>query len=131
MLDNWKPSEEQIEIVVAFWMMILEVSDQEKRSAFEEALRELMNSDSVPIMLYNDYDPQRELLDCVQKAGIKCKGYMFSGRGIFPDKTETTIRYSKGVEIKLGYANWIGNASSVDELNRMLAPYNIGPNSSE
>ena len=36
--------------------------------------------------IYNDYDPQGPLLAAVREV-VECRGYMFSGDGLFPRKT--------------------------------------------
>ena len=56
----------------------------EKREQFRAALlRHLPDADW---QTYNDYDPQGLLLAAVREV-VECAGVMFSGRGLFPDKT--------------------------------------------
>ena len=49
-----------------------------------------------------DYDPFGVLLEALHSAGIECRGYMFSGKGVFPLKTIMKIG-SSGVKVKEGF----------------------------
>lgn len=52
-----------------------------------------------------DYDPQGIVLEAVNAIGIKCRGYMFSARGILPQKHSLFVTKDKLVP-KEGYGNW-------------------------
>ena len=79
--------------------------------AFINALRPRIETDLASeghVYLENDYDPRGILLDAVREIGIECRGYMFSGKGIFPDKHSLEI-YHDRLEPKEGYGNWTDN----------------------
>jgi hypothetical protein len=78
------------------------------RKAFEASLTTsifLRLEISGGCLLTCDYDPWDILLDAVRDAGIECRGFGFSARGILPLKHETIVR-SGSIEPKEGYANW-------------------------
>lgn len=52
-----------------------------------------------------DYDPHGILLDAVRAAGLECGGFMFSARGILPQKHSTIVKPGL-IEPKEGYGNW-------------------------
>ena len=57
------------------------------------------------VMTENDYDPQGLMLDAVREViDQNCRGFMFSGRGILPDKTCLLVRPTL-LEPKEGYGN--------------------------
>lgn len=52
-----------------------------------------------------DYDPFGALLEAVKAAGLDCRGFMFSAKGILPQKHALDIE--PGVlKPKEGYGNW-------------------------
>lgn len=78
------------------------------RDAFEKALtvQILIQLETAGgCLLECDYDPQGAVLDAVRAAGVECRGWMFSAKGILPSKHETIIRPGH-IEPKEGYANW-------------------------
>jgi hypothetical protein len=52
-----------------------------------------------------DYDPQKHLLTAARDAGLECRGFMFSARGILPQKHSLDVTPDK-LEPKEGYGNW-------------------------
>ena len=58
------------------------------------------------VYLENDYDPGGLLLDAV-RATVEpdCRGFMFSGNGLFPQKHSTAIKVGL-ITPKEGYGNW-------------------------
>ena len=95
-----------------WWADRLNPQHEDKRSAFEEDLKmriiQHLNETSESLYLENDYDPRGILLDSViTTIDPNCRGYMFSGKGIFPEKH--TLDLIKGkIEAKEGYGNWTG-----------------------
>lgn len=66
-----------------------------------------------------DYDPKGILLAAVRASGIECRGFMFSARGILPEKCGTTVYPERAadpdfdqdaaparLQIKNGYGQW-------------------------
>jgi len=121
-----KLSVQQIKTILHFWMRVLEVEDQQKRDTFKLSLFAILQANH-PRRLYNDYDPQGELLECVRAAGVECKGHMFSGKGIFPQKTGTE-HVNGMVRVKVGYGNTLGMASTPEDVDTLLKGYRVGPN---
>jgi hypothetical protein len=81
--------------------------DKEK---FAAALMPLIEADlrqSGHCYLECDYDPRGHLLAAVRAAGLECAGFMFSARGILPEKHELDIT-PETLEPKEGYGNWTG-----------------------
>lgn len=52
-----------------------------------------------------DYDPKGPLLKAVHEAGLECGGFLFSAKGILPEKHTTLIKPGT-IEPKEGYGNW-------------------------
>lgn len=110
-------SDEQIEAAVRFWDGYFMIND--KREAFSNALREVLKEQQAEGKtrvgglafgdeLYVDYDPQGWLLEAVQRADIKCAGYMFSARGLFSCQKTGVYLQSGKVEAKEGYgSDWV------------------------
>jgi hypothetical protein len=126
-----KYTKDQREIVEAFWMRCLEVEDQGQRDAFRAALRAYLAGD-IHFKLYVDYDPEDELLDLLRGAGIECRGYLHSARGIFPEKTGTyCCMDGRGVELAVGRGERPGTAHDVADLDSLLKNYCLGVNWAE
>jgi hypothetical protein len=84
----------------------LQSGDKEKFRAFLEVeILKALETDG-QIFLECDYDPFGLLLDAVKEAGHKdCRGFMFSARGILPQKH--TLDITPGLlKPKEGYGNW-------------------------
>jgi hypothetical protein len=93
------------EIAAQWWADRLMKGDKDK---FKECLELHINkslTETGHCYLENDYDPHGGLLDAVRAAGVECSGVFFSGRGILPQKHETTVTPGK-IEPKEGYGNW-------------------------
>ena len=122
----------QIGVIHHFWMRVLEVEDEDKRTRFSAALmKRLVDDAPETYKLYNDYDPWGVLLTCIREAGVECRGHLFSCGGIFPQKTGTTVYRSdtSGVRLKVGYGGNLGVARTVADVDRLLKGYNVGPGS--
>lgn len=75
---------------------------------FKEALYLLVLADLMAhgsCELECDYDPRGHLLTAVRAAGLKCDGFMFSARGILPQKHDLEV-YPDRLVPKEGYGNW-------------------------
>ena len=57
------------------------------------------------IYLVCDYDPHGILLDALHAIGMECRGYMFSAKGILPEKHELMVTENY-LAPKEGYGNW-------------------------
>ena len=90
------------EIAAQWWADRFEIKD--KREELKEALlKHLPDGDW---KTYNDYDPDGPLLLAVSEV-TECRGFMFSGDGLFPRKTGLHRRGDILVA-KEGYgADWI------------------------
>lgn len=65
------------------------------------------------VHIENDYDPQGILLESVHATvDPECRGFMFSGDGLFPRKHSTTIKPGE-IHPKEGYGNW-GDVITID-----------------
>lgn len=90
-------SDELRDICAQWWADRLQIV--EKRELFKQALLPKIHDE---MDLWVDYDPNKPLLDALHEAGIECKGFGFSAKGILPMKTGIVIR--DGVaEAKVGY----------------------------
>lgn len=81
---------------------------QGDRDAFEKSLavQILIELETAGVCLLEcDYDPRGTVLDAVRAAGVECRGWMFSARGILPQKHETIVRPGR-IEPKEGYGRW-------------------------
>lgn len=88
-----------------WWADRLEQGD---RSKFIAALVPLIDADIAAhgsCRLECDYDPWDHLLTAVRAAGVECRGFMFSARGILPTKHSLWVRPNK-LEPKEGYGRW-------------------------
>lgn len=79
-----------------WWADRLEI--EEKRDAFKQALAPKIHE---KMILRVEYDPDDILLEALHEVGIKCRGVLFSAKGIFPAKTTMKIR--EQVRVKEGY----------------------------
>ena len=101
---------DQIETAAAmatdWWADRLQSGD---RSKFIETLRPLVEKDLRErgvCMLECDYDPFGHLLTAVRAAGnSECRGFLFSARGILPQKHSLDVTPGK-MSPKEGYGNW-------------------------
>jgi hypothetical protein len=103
-----------IDQIVSWWTDRLAIAD--KRPAFASALRDHFSAEwakevardvEPSVCLRVDYDPFDVLLDAVNEAGIECRGFMFSARGILPEKTCMQVSADK-VEASEGRrAAWV------------------------
>lgn len=121
-----KLSEHDINIIANYmadwWAERLMQGD---KVAFHESLKTAITKelsawpDRPYVSIECDYDPQGPLLDAVRAAGLKCDGYLFSARGILPQKHDTSIYPERVAEpefeteaaparfqAKEGYGNW-------------------------
>lgn len=105
--------------VADWWTERLQQGNQEAfnaslRASVDAALRE-----RPWLRLTCDYDPQGPLLEAVRAAGLKCDGFLFSARGILPQKHDLYIYPARAAEpefeqeaaparlvTKEGYGNW-------------------------
>jgi len=78
----------------------------------ERAVTEALNDPTSEYMraagyvhLQCDYDPKGILLDAVIAAGVECRGFAFSAKGILPMKTDLQV-FPDHLEPKEGYGNW-------------------------
>lgn len=81
---------------------------QGDREAFRADLAKRIDAaldDHGIVFTENDYDPQGILLESVRAIGIECRGFMFSGKGIFPDKHALDVT-ERMLTPKEGYGNW-------------------------
>lgn len=81
---------------------------QGDRAAFVAALRDLVARDLEArgsCHLECDYDPAGHLLEAVRAAGVECRGFMFSAKGILPEKHSLAVWPYKMLP-KEGYGNW-------------------------
>lgn len=93
-----------IDAAVNYWVNELQV--EEKRPAFREALRKVVEREHKPgevLRLVVDYDPFEPLLTAVREAGIECRGCMFSADGLFYSKTRTRIEEDGSFVVQEGY----------------------------
>lgn len=107
-------SDEAKEVAAKWWSKHL---PQENRGAFEIALCALLPDGDWG--LYNDYDPDELLIQAVRVAGLKCRGFMFSGKDLgFPEKSGLDF-YGGVLREKVGYGAeykqiWPANAVMED-----------------
>lgn len=92
-----------------WWAQRLDDAHSDRRDMFrldlEQRIVDALDKDG-EVMIENDYDPQDILLDAVHATvDAECRGWLFSGRGLFPDKHETYVTVGC-IEPKEGYANW-------------------------
>ena len=93
------------EMATSWWAERLMSGDKIK---FAEALKPLIEADlreQGECRLECDYDPRGHLLTAVRAAGLKCDGFMFSARGILPEKHDLHVTPTK-LRPKEGYGNW-------------------------
>lgn len=89
-----------------WWADRLEQGDKERfAAALAPKIKAALEADGVA-RLESDYDPAGILLDAVREIGIECRGFLFSARGIFPQKHSLDV-YSDRLEPKEGYGNWL------------------------
>jgi len=73
-----------------WWGERLDGQHSDKKAAFVECLRELIEEEfkgAIQVYLRCDYDPSDILLKAVRlTVDPKCSGFMFSAKGIFPEK---------------------------------------------
>lgn len=100
--------ERAAQMATEWWIDRLQSGDKEK---FAQALRPLIEEDLRThgySSLECDYDPLGHLLTAAHAAGLKCDGFMFSARGILPQKHSLHVEPSV-LEPKEGYGNWTDN----------------------
>ena len=106
--------EKAAQIAGKWWAERLDPQYQDKQQQFAEEIARLVleafqdgskviNHDFV--RLECDYDPCGILLTALHNIGIACDGFMFSARGILPEKHMLKI-YKDHLEPKEGYGNW-------------------------
>lgn len=81
---------------------------QGDRAAFVATLRDLVARDleaGGECRLECDYDPDGHLLEAVRAAGVECRGFLFSAKGILPQKHLLDVRVDR-MRPKEGYGNW-------------------------
>ena len=89
-----------------WWADRLQSGDREKFSAILQLLIEKDLREHGRSYTECDYDPHGHLLAAVKAAvDPDCRGFLFSARGILPNKHELTI-YPDRLEPKEGYGNW-------------------------
>lgn len=88
-----------------WWAERLQQGDKAKfaKEVEQRVLSKLQTQDAV--FLECDYDPQGILLEAVRTIGVECRGFMFSGRGILPQKHSLRVT-ADTLEPKEGYGNW-------------------------
>ena len=93
------------EMTGKWWAERLQQGDKDKFAA-EVARRVLLKLLSMGHCSLNcDYDPWGDLLEAIKAIGIDCSGYMFSARGILPQK-HSTLTTEDVIKPKEGYGNW-------------------------
>ena len=98
--------ERAAQIATDWWVERLQRGD---KAAFSAALKPLIEQDlreDGRCFLECDYDPREHLLIAVRAAGLECSGFLFSARGILPQKHALTV-YPDRLEPKEGYGNWL------------------------
>ena len=85
-----------------WWANKLDSQYSEKREMFKQALYFRLINHPNWDKLQNDYDPDDILLAALEDVEIECRGYLFSGDGIFPSKT-TMLNEKEGIRVKVGY----------------------------
>lgn len=75
----------------------------EKRNALEDELTRLLdNNEKEHYLIYVDYDPRGLFQEAIQNIGVKCDGFLFSHKGLFPAKTGIK-RKGNVIAVKEGY----------------------------
>lgn len=88
-----------------WWAERLERGDKDRfASEIEKRVGEALQTKPY-VLLECDYDPQGILLEAVRAIGIECAGFMFSARGILPDKHSLTVTTITLIP-KEGYGRW-------------------------
>lgn len=88
-----------------WWTERLQAGDKAKfRAALYDSVLDALTARG-HIRLECDYDPFGALLAAVRAAGLECRGFMFSGRGILPQKHSLDV-WPDRLEPKEGYGNW-------------------------
>lgn len=93
------------EMAADWWVERLQQGD---RKAFRDYIVKAVSEqlpDAKFIRLECDYDPCGILLEAVRAAGVECRGFMFSAKGILPEKHSLKVRIDR-LEPKEGYGNW-------------------------
>lgn len=93
------------EMAADWWTERLQQGD---KAAFRAALLPLIDAELTEhgiCRLDCDYDPRGALLEAVHAAGLECKGFMFSAKGILPTKHSLRVTLTE-LEPKEGYGNW-------------------------
>lgn len=92
-----------------WWAERLDDRYADKRPAFAAAVEHRVRAGLEKhgeIWLENDYDPRGELLEAVRETvAPDCRGFLFSGDGILPEKHELKITPTE-LRPKEGYGNW-------------------------
>lgn len=92
-------NQEAKQIAARWWADKLEIEG--KREEFYQALWPKIEPETI---LDVDYDPCETLLYTLHEVGIRCRGVLFSARGIFPYKTTMSIRKGR-VSVSDGYGS--------------------------
>lgn len=92
----------------AWWAERLEVVAAQKafQSALAAHIKAALKTSPSYVELSVDYDPSPLLIAALADAGIECRGFLFSARGLLPEKTRMIIRSKGGshvIRIKEGY----------------------------
>ncbi len=89
-----------------WWVERLRKGDKERFAAVLQPLVEADLRATGQCTMEVDYDPREPLLTAVREViDPECRGFMFSAKGIFPEKhsLDVTPRWMKPKE---GYGNW-------------------------
>ena len=99
-------NERAAEMAAEWWAQRLMRGD---KTLFKEHIRAgvlmALDAGEPGVDLECDYDPRGLLLGAVRAAGVECPGFLFSARGILPEKHTLDVMAHKLVP-KEGYGNW-------------------------